>query len=71
MPALLRSGTTVHPRVHGLLRLCRGDVVFAENIPVLGFNAAQSGGAHDKVATDVIAFITTMLTRGLVTLGET
>ena len=60
-------GLILNDSAASILQLCDGQATIADIAHAL---AAQSGGDRDRVETDVLAFVTAMRARGLVTLGD-
>ena len=60
-------GLLLNDSAAAILQLCDGQATIATIAQTL---AEKSGGAPSKVEADVLAFVATMLERGLVALGE-
>lgn len=60
-------GLVLNDSAASILQLCDGQATIAEIAQTL---AATSGGAHAKIEADVLAFVTTLRDRGLMTLGD-
>ncbi|HWE30630.1 MAG TPA: pyrroloquinoline quinone biosynthesis peptide chaperone PqqD [Polyangia bacterium] len=60
-------GLILNDSAASIVQLCDGQSTIADIVNAL---ADQSGGAREQVETDVIAFVSTMRERGLMTLGD-
>ena len=60
-------GLMLNDSAAAILQLCDGQATVAQIAQTL---AEKSGGAREKVEADVLAFVTTMSARGLITLGD-
>ena len=61
-------GLLLNDSAAAILQLCDGQSTVEQIALQL---AEQTGGAAPKIEADVVAFVTTMLDRGLVALGDT
>lgn len=60
-------GLSLNDSAASILQLCDGQATVAQIAQTL---AEKTGGAREKIEADVLAFVTTLSERGLVTIGD-